>query len=163
MSLRPTKSQFCELSSMHTVFRHEYHSDGIDVEMTLQLMSTNISLIIFSLLLRINNSIPRAYLIYCTHIFCDVRFRHTVYVRYIRNAYVLTVVTAYACGQYYIITAEPWMVGQLSDQSNVSNFKLVWIATFVRKGDQHLSKLLNRIKSFLLTINKIAFTQLNSL
>ena len=45
-----------------------------------------------------------------------VRFRRRVYVRYIRTAYVLTVATAYACGQYYIGTAEPeWLAEYLTD------------------------------------------------
>ena len=57
-------------------------------------------------------------LIVCKHTMSwgSVRFRHTIYVGYIRTVYVLTVATAYACGQYYIGTAEPeWLAEYLTD------------------------------------------------
>ena len=57
-------------------------------------------------------------LIVCKHTMSwgSVRFRRRVYVRYIRTAYVLTVATVYACGQYYIGTAKPeWLATYLTD------------------------------------------------
>ena len=103
-------------------------------------------------------------IIVCKHTMSwgSVRFRRRFYVRYIRTAYVLTVATVYACGKYYIGMTEPeWLAKYLTDLifQTSKQFKSLllcerWSAPF---------ELLFIIMSFLLTINKIAFIQSNSL
>ena len=66
-----------------------------------------------------------------------VRFRRRVYVRYILTVYVLMAATAYACGKYYIGTAEPeWLAKYLTDL--IFQTSKYFESLLCAKGDQHL-------------------------